>query len=284
MRLTPLVAGALSAAVFAGATVWIFASLSGLWVWGAFIGWASYDQSGANPRALFTSSTCMAFGVVMAWLVALVVAAGVVPLPTAATSALAAALAPSSSSRSPSTGLFERSGDLLWLCVGVRLLASFDFGVLDQRFDVADSGQRFDLHSGIASDRFVAGAPSSAIGFAHDCPGAASASARYPVDAAREGRLTERRQPHSIGASRLSKSPRRAFELTRNQNGGPRCASQGWSGRGEPRSCCRCCLLWRSSSLSNPISRVSPSFGTFVELVMTNYDSSARARSPNCDA
>ena len=93
MRLTPLVAGALSAALLAGAAVWIFASLSGLWVWGAFIGWASYDQSGANPRALFTSSTCMAFGVVMAWLVALVVAAAVVPLPTAATSALAAALA-----------------------------------------------------------------------------------------------------------------------------------------------------------------------------------------------
>ena len=95
MRLTPLIAGALSASVLAGATVWIFASLSGLWVWGAFIGWASYDQSGANPSALFTSSTCMAFGVVMTWLVALVVAAAVFPLKTAATSALARPRSPS---------------------------------------------------------------------------------------------------------------------------------------------------------------------------------------------
>jgi Protein of unknown function (DUF1097) len=93
VRQTPLIAGALSAAVLAGATVWIFANVSGLWVWAAFIGWASYDQSGANPRALFMSSTCMVFGVVMAWPVAVMVAGGVVPLPTGATSALAAALA-----------------------------------------------------------------------------------------------------------------------------------------------------------------------------------------------
>ena len=93
MRLTPLVAGALSAAVLAGVAVGIFASLSGLWVWAAFIGWASYDQSGADRKALLTSSICMAFGVVMAWLVALTVAKGVVPIVSTATSAIAAAVA-----------------------------------------------------------------------------------------------------------------------------------------------------------------------------------------------
>ena len=65
MRLSPLSAGAVSAAVLAGVSVWIFAQLfrptllTG--VWAAFIGWASYDQSGANRTALFTSSTRMVF-------------------------------------------------------------------------------------------------------------------------------------------------------------------------------------------------------------------------------
>lgn len=72
--LSPRVAGAMSAAVLAGMAVWMFARLSRPWVWAAFVGWASYDQSGADRSALFTSSSCMVFGVVMAWLVAVVVA------------------------------------------------------------------------------------------------------------------------------------------------------------------------------------------------------------------
>jgi hypothetical protein len=93
MKLSPLFAGALSAAIIAGITVWTFAQLPGLLVWAAFIGWASYDHSGADRKALFTSSTCMVFGVVMAWLVALVVAGGVVPIPSSIASAIAAAVA-----------------------------------------------------------------------------------------------------------------------------------------------------------------------------------------------
>ena len=93
MKLSPLFAGALSAAIIAGITVWAFAQLPGLWVWAAFIGWASYDHSGANRKALFTSSTCMVFGVVMAWLVALVVAGGLVPIANSISSAVAAAAA-----------------------------------------------------------------------------------------------------------------------------------------------------------------------------------------------
>ena len=93
VKLSPLFAGALSAAIIAGITVWTFAQLPGLWVWAAFVGWASYDDSGANRKALFTSSTCMVFGVVMAWLVALVVAGGVVPIADSIASAVAAAVA-----------------------------------------------------------------------------------------------------------------------------------------------------------------------------------------------
>ena len=71
VNLSPLIAGALSAAGLAAATVLAFSGLLGLWVWAAFVGWASYDHSGANRKALLTSSICMVFGVVMAWLVAL---------------------------------------------------------------------------------------------------------------------------------------------------------------------------------------------------------------------
>lgn len=93
MKLSPLVGGALAAAVLAALTVWLFTRVPGLWVWGAFIGWASYDQSGANRRALLTSSVCMVFGVVMAWLVALTVASGVLALQSALASAVAAGVA-----------------------------------------------------------------------------------------------------------------------------------------------------------------------------------------------
>lgn len=86
-------AGAVAAALLAAATVWVFSLLPGLWVWGAFIGWASYDQSGANRRGFMTSCVCMVFGVVMAWLVALSVAGDILPLPSAAASALAAGIA-----------------------------------------------------------------------------------------------------------------------------------------------------------------------------------------------
>ena len=93
MKLSPTMSGPLSAAIVAGATVAVFSQLSGLWVWAAFIGWASYDQSGENRRAFVTSSTCMVFGVIMAWLVALTVAAGALPGGSVTVSSLAAALA-----------------------------------------------------------------------------------------------------------------------------------------------------------------------------------------------
>jgi hypothetical protein len=93
MKFSPLIAGSLAAAFLAGVTVWVFAALPGLWVWAAFVGWASYDQSGANRKALLTSSICMVFGVVMAWLVALVVAGGLLPFSSALASAIAAGVA-----------------------------------------------------------------------------------------------------------------------------------------------------------------------------------------------
>jgi Protein of unknown function (DUF1097) len=64
-----------------------------LFVWAAFIGWASYDHSGATLRAALRSSAALVFGVVMAWLVAVVVAAGILPLGASPATAVTAGIA-----------------------------------------------------------------------------------------------------------------------------------------------------------------------------------------------
>jgi hypothetical protein len=93
MKLKALPAAALAAAILAAASVWAFAVFPGLLIWAAFIGWASYDQSGANHKAFLTSSVCMVFGVIMAWIVAVSVAGEWLHLPGSVSSALAAGVA-----------------------------------------------------------------------------------------------------------------------------------------------------------------------------------------------
>jgi Protein of unknown function (DUF1097) len=93
MKLKKLPAAALAAAILAAASVWAFAAFPGLLIWAAFIGWASYDQSGANRKAFVTSSVCMIFGVIMAWIVALSVAGEWLHFPSSVSSALAAGVA-----------------------------------------------------------------------------------------------------------------------------------------------------------------------------------------------
>jgi Protein of unknown function (DUF1097) len=89
----PRVAAAIAAAVFAGVSVWGFAQTKDLLIWAAFIGWASYDANGAGRRAAVFSTGSLLFGVVMAWLVALTVADGLVPFGSDLSSAVAAAVA-----------------------------------------------------------------------------------------------------------------------------------------------------------------------------------------------
>jgi Protein of unknown function (DUF1097) len=76
MNLSCSTASALAAALVAAASVLAFSQLPALIVWAAFIGWASYDHSGATVRAAVRSSAALVFGTVIAWLVAVVVAAG----------------------------------------------------------------------------------------------------------------------------------------------------------------------------------------------------------------
>jgi len=92
MNLSSLTAAAVAAAILA-ASVLAFSRLPDLFVWAAFIGWASYDHSGANRRAALQSSAALVFGVVMAWAVAIVVVAGTLPLSAPAATAISAGTA-----------------------------------------------------------------------------------------------------------------------------------------------------------------------------------------------
>jgi len=93
MKQSSLTAAALAAAILAAAAVLIFAWLPGLFVWAAFIGWASYDHSGATAQAALRSSAALVFGAVMAWAVAAVVTAGIVPLTATLATAIVAGIA-----------------------------------------------------------------------------------------------------------------------------------------------------------------------------------------------
>ena len=84
---------AVAAALISGAAVIGFSYVPALFVWAAFIGWASYDHSGANWRAALQSSAALVFGVVMAWLVAISAAAGALPLATPIATATSASVA-----------------------------------------------------------------------------------------------------------------------------------------------------------------------------------------------
>jgi hypothetical protein len=93
MNLSPLTAAALAAALVAAASVLAFSAIPALFVWAAFIGWASYDHSGATRQAALHSSAALVFGVVMAWAVAVVVAAGILPLSASLATAVTAGIA-----------------------------------------------------------------------------------------------------------------------------------------------------------------------------------------------
>jgi len=93
MSLSTLTAAALAAALVAAASVLAFSAMPHLFVWAAFIGWASYDHSGATPQAALRSSAALVFGVVMAWAVAVVVTTGALPMTAPKATAVAAAVA-----------------------------------------------------------------------------------------------------------------------------------------------------------------------------------------------
>jgi hypothetical protein len=91
--MSPLSAQALAAAIIAAASVLLFSFLPNLFVWAAFIGWASYAHSGTTPGAAVRSSAALVFGVLMAWLVAIIVATGTIALNARLATAICAGIA-----------------------------------------------------------------------------------------------------------------------------------------------------------------------------------------------
>lgn len=89
----PIIAYALAGSVISSLAVWGFLQFPGLLVWAAFIGWASFHHCGADKAAVKRSLTCNIFGVVIAWLVALLVAGNVLPVPVPVSAALWVAIA-----------------------------------------------------------------------------------------------------------------------------------------------------------------------------------------------
>jgi hypothetical protein len=92
MRLSSLTATALAAAIIAAASALAFSQFPLLFVWAAFIGWASYDHSGATPQAAARSSAALVFGAVMAWLVAVGVTARILPIDASIATAIMAGI------------------------------------------------------------------------------------------------------------------------------------------------------------------------------------------------
>ena len=93
MRLPPVAATALAAAIVAAISVLAFAWIPASLLWAAFIGWACYDQSGADAQAWRRSSAGLVFGVVMAGAVAMVVASNALPVGVPVATAVCAAIA-----------------------------------------------------------------------------------------------------------------------------------------------------------------------------------------------
>jgi hypothetical protein len=117
MHLSSLSAAALAAALVAAVAVLAFSQLPELFVWAAFVGWASYDHSGGTAQAAIRSSTALVSGVTTAWLVAIVVAARLLPLNTPAATATAA-------------GTTQRgTSNLLWLRLDLRVSQSLRWSV-----------------------------------------------------------------------------------------------------------------------------------------------------------
>ena len=86
-------AAAVTAAVVAGLTVWGVSYTTHLLVWAMFVGWASYDHSGAKRQAAIDGTAGMVFGAVMGWLVSVASAEAWLPGPSSLGTALWAALA-----------------------------------------------------------------------------------------------------------------------------------------------------------------------------------------------
>lgn len=70
--MTTLVALAISIGVLGGVVTWLFLTLGSMLIWAAFVAWACYFHSGGDNDALKSTIVSNVFGVIVAWIAALV--------------------------------------------------------------------------------------------------------------------------------------------------------------------------------------------------------------------
>jgi hypothetical protein len=74
--MSPIRATAIGVGILGGVATWLFLSVGTLLLWAAFVAWASYFALGGDRRAISLNLTSNAFGVLVAWIVALLALSG----------------------------------------------------------------------------------------------------------------------------------------------------------------------------------------------------------------
>lgn len=88
--MTGLLPLTISISLLAGIAVWLFLSAGAILIWAAFVAWACYFHSGADGAALKSTIICNIFGVICAWIAAVIILA--IPLAESLTLPLWAAI------------------------------------------------------------------------------------------------------------------------------------------------------------------------------------------------
>ena len=73
--MSTLMALFVSVGILAGVATWFFLAVGSILIWAAFVAWACYFQGGGDDAALKSTIICNVFGVVVAWIAAIVIVA-----------------------------------------------------------------------------------------------------------------------------------------------------------------------------------------------------------------
>ena len=73
--MTGLMPLTISIGLLAGVATWIFLSIGTILIWAAFAAWACYFHNGGDNAALKSTIICNIFGVIVAWIAAIIILA-----------------------------------------------------------------------------------------------------------------------------------------------------------------------------------------------------------------
>lgn len=71
--MTQLIALFISISILAGVATWLFLAAGSILIWAAFVAWACFFHSGGDNAALKSTIICNVFGVICAWIAALII-------------------------------------------------------------------------------------------------------------------------------------------------------------------------------------------------------------------